>query len=110
MKLHKNGKLFKVPLRNISLLFEWRGDVVTDLQHVCTMLNFVQSTPPHVGVTAIYNMTKRTKCIPESTTAILQTNENSLLHHQAMYNWFAQLLVQMSKEIPIPEDEEQSEF
>ena len=55
---------------------------------------------PCVGVTTIYNAVKQTEHILEPTASIPQTNDNNLIHWQARYNWFVQLLVRMGEELP----------
>lgn len=65
---------------------------------------------PRVGIKCIRNAILRMNFIKASTSAVPQTDENNLLHRQARYNWFCQLLVRMGKEMPLPRNEEESEF
>ena len=65
---------------------------------------------PRIGVKAVYNAIKRTNHIVTSTTDIQQTNENNLLHRQARYNWFCQILVRMGYTIPPPKNDEEVAF
>lgn len=61
---------------------------------------------PRVGITAIYNAIKRCNFISVSTQKIPQTDENNLLHRQARYNWFMQLLARMGEKVDFhPEDD-----
>ena len=61
---------------------------------------------PKVGKKAIYNFIKNTNHIVVKTERVPQINSNNLIHRQARYNWFCQLLVRMGIDLPYDTESE----